>query len=63
VGYDVSVDNKTFLITEFVNLKIKLTQFFRCVHKNRVYVCVFIRVSAIRVYRYIYLYCIFWKKN
>jgi hypothetical protein len=42
-GYDVSVDNKMFLIIDFVNLKIKSTQFFRCVHKDRVYVCILIR--------------------
>jgi hypothetical protein len=44
---DVTIDSKTlFLITDFVNLKIKLTQSFRYAHKNRMYVCVFIMVTA-----------------
>jgi hypothetical protein len=37
---DVPVDSKTFLVTNFVNLKIKLTQSFECVYRDRV--CVFI---------------------
>jgi hypothetical protein len=50
VGGDVPVDNETFLITDFVNLKIKSAQSFECAHMGRVYVCVcvciFIGVSA-----------------
>jgi hypothetical protein len=39
---DVSVDSETLLVTDFVNLKIKLVQFFEGAHKDRVYICVFI---------------------
>jgi hypothetical protein len=40
------VDNEVFLVTDFVNLKIKPAQSFRCVHKSRVCVRIFIGVSA-----------------
>jgi hypothetical protein len=46
VGDDVAVDNKTFLVTDFINLKIKPTQSFGCAHRGRVYTHVFIGVSA-----------------
>jgi hypothetical protein len=39
-GGDVSVDSDTFLVTDFVNLKIKSVQSFRCAHRNRV--CMFL---------------------
>jgi hypothetical protein len=44
---DVPIDSKTFLMTDFVNLKIKLTQFFRDTHRDRIY-----------IYKYLYLYYI-----
>jgi hypothetical protein len=43
---DVPVDNETFLMTDFVNLKIKPAQSFKCVHKVSVCVRVFIGVSV-----------------
>jgi hypothetical protein len=43
---DVSVDSETFLMTDFVNLKIKPTQSFGCAHKDRVCVYMFIEVSV-----------------
>jgi hypothetical protein len=46
VGDDVPIDNETFLMTDFVNLKIKPTQSFRCAHRSRVYVRVFIGMSV-----------------
>jgi hypothetical protein len=47
VRHDVPIDNKTFfLVIDFVNLKIKPTQSFRCAHKNRMYVHIFIMVTA-----------------
>jgi hypothetical protein len=46
VGGDVSVDSETFLMTNFVNLKIKPAQSFRGTHRGRVCVCVFIGMSA-----------------
>jgi hypothetical protein len=60
VGDDVSVDSKMLLMTDFINLKIKLTQSFRCAYMDRVCVHVIIDVS---VYEYLCLYCIFFKKN
>jgi hypothetical protein len=42
IGDDVPIDRKTFLVTDFVNLKIKLTQFFGGAHISRVYVLVLI---------------------
>jgi hypothetical protein len=52
---DVPVDNETFLVTDFMNLKIKLTQSYRGtyrgtvfegVYRGRVYAHVFIRVGT-----------------
>jgi hypothetical protein len=43
---NVSVDNDVLLVTDFVNLKIKSAQSFRNVHRGRIYVYVFIYVSA-----------------
>jgi hypothetical protein len=40
------VDSETLLMTDFVNLKIKPTQSFRCAHRGRVCVRVFIWVNA-----------------
>jgi hypothetical protein len=42
---DVPVDSETFLVTDFVNLKIKSAQFFRGVHKNKVYISIFIKMN------------------
>jgi hypothetical protein len=36
VGGDASVHSDTLLMIDFVNLKIKLTQSFRCAHRGRV---------------------------
>jgi hypothetical protein len=44
---DVSVNRKTLLMTDFVNLKIKLTQSFECTHISRVYVRVFIGMNVV----------------
>jgi hypothetical protein len=57
VGGNVSV-NKTFLVTDFMNLKIKSAQSFRYVYRDRV--CV-LRVSA-RMYISICIYIVFLKK-
>jgi hypothetical protein len=43
---DVPVDSETLFVTAFVNLKIKPVQSFRGAHKGRVFVRVFIGVSA-----------------
>jgi hypothetical protein len=39
------VDSETFLVIDFMNLKIKLAQSFRGAHKSKVYMRVFIGVS------------------
>jgi hypothetical protein len=62
VGGDVSVDSETLSVTDFVNLKIKPAQFFRCAHKGRVCVRVFIGVSA-HTCMSIYVCKVFLKKN
>jgi hypothetical protein len=46
MGSDVPIDSETFLVTDFINLKIKSTQSFGGAHRGRVYVCVFIGVNA-----------------
>jgi hypothetical protein len=46
VGGDVPIDSKALLMTDFVNLKIKPAQSFEGAHRGRVYVRVFIGVSA-----------------
>jgi hypothetical protein len=53
--HNVFVDSETFLMTDFVNLKIRAAQFFRDAHRERVRV--FIRVSGSYVYDYICLNC------
>jgi hypothetical protein len=46
VGDDIPVDSDVLLVTDFVNLKIKLTQSFRGVHRDRMYVHLFIGVNT-----------------
>jgi hypothetical protein len=59
---DVPVDSETLLVTDFMNLKIKLTQSFRCDHRGKVYVCVFIWIS-VHTYMSICVVCtVFLKK-
>jgi hypothetical protein len=60
VGGNVPINNETFLMTDFVNLKIKPTQSFRDAHRDMMYICVFIRLSK---HIYIYLYLCFLKKK
>jgi hypothetical protein len=62
VRYNVPVDSETRLVTDFVNLKIKLTQSFRSAHKCKMYVRMFIGVSA-RTYMIICVCIIFLKKK
>jgi hypothetical protein len=59
VGGDVSVDSETLLVANFVNLKIKPTQYFRVAHKVRGCMRVFIEVDM-SIY---VLYYIFFKKK
>jgi hypothetical protein len=62
VGCDVPIDSETLLLSDFINLKIKLTQSFRCVQRDRVCVRVFIEVSD-HMYMSIYIYTVFIKKS
>jgi hypothetical protein len=39
---DVPVDSESFLMTDFVNLKIKLSQSFRYAHIDMIYIYIFI---------------------
>jgi hypothetical protein len=34
MGGDTSIDSKTLLMTNFINLKIKSTQYFKYAHKD-----------------------------
>jgi hypothetical protein len=43
---DVPIDSETLLVTDFMNLKIKPAQSFGCAHRGRLYMHMFIRVSA-----------------
>jgi hypothetical protein len=62
VGGDALIDSETLLVTDFVNLKIKLTQSFRGAHKDKVCVRVFIGVSG-RTYMNICVFTVFLKKS
>jgi hypothetical protein len=42
---DVLVDSEVLFVTDVMNLKIKLIQFFKCVHRCSMYAYVFIDVS------------------
>jgi hypothetical protein len=46
---DVSVGSDALLVTDFVNLKIKLTQSFGCAYRSRMCVRIFIGLSAHRL--------------
>jgi hypothetical protein len=61
VGGDVPVDSEALLVTDFVNLKIKPTQSFEGAHRGRVYVRVFIGMSA-HTYMSICICTVFLKK-
>jgi hypothetical protein len=62
VGGDVPIDSKTLLVTDFMNLKIKPTQSFRCAHISKMCVRVFIGVSA-HTCMSIYVCIVFLKKK
>jgi glucan phosphoethanolaminetransferase (alkaline phosphatase superfamily) len=59
---DISVDSEALLVTDFINLKIKLAQSFRVAHMGRVCVHVFIEVS-VRMCINIYVYTVFLNKR
>jgi hypothetical protein len=59
---DVLVDNEIFLMTDFVNLKIKSAQSFRGAHKGKIYVRIFIGLS-VHTCMNICIYTVFLKKG
>jgi hypothetical protein len=62
VGDNISIDSEVLLVTNFVNLKIKSAQSFKDVYRGRVYVRVFIGVSA-HTCMSICVYTVFLKKR
>jgi hypothetical protein len=52
------VGGESFLLTDFVNIKIKLTQSFGGAHRDRVCMYIFIGVSA-HTYMTIYIFTVF----
>jgi hypothetical protein len=38
---DIPIDSETLLVTDFMNLKINLTQSFKDDHRSRIYVCIY----------------------
>jgi hypothetical protein len=46
VRCDVFIDSETLLMTDFVNLKIKLTQSFKSTYRNRVCMYIFIGINT-----------------
>jgi hypothetical protein len=59
---DVPVDSESLLVTDFVNLKIKSIQSFRYIHKDRMYIRMFIGVIGY-TYISIYIFTMFLKKK
>jgi hypothetical protein len=52
---DVFIDNRMLLVTDFVDLKIKLSKSFRNTHRSMLYVRMFIWMSAY-IYMSIYFF-------
>jgi hypothetical protein len=57
VADDVPVDSEVFLLTDFINLKIKSAQPSRGDHRGEVYICVYSDKCSY-IYEYLYLYYI-----
>jgi hypothetical protein len=62
VGGDVPVDSETLLVTDFMDLKIKLTQSFKDGHRDMVYIYIFIKINNDTCIN-IYIYNVFLNKN
>jgi hypothetical protein len=60
---DVTVDSEVFFVTDFVNLKIKPAQSFRCAHRGRVCERMFIEVVSARTFISICVCTMFLKKH
>jgi hypothetical protein len=57
VGGDVPVDSEALLVTDFMNIKIKLAQSFKDAHSGKICVCVYMSEYSY-VYEYLCLYCV-----
>jgi hypothetical protein len=55
------INNESFLVTDFVNLKIKLTQSFKNIYRGKSYVYIFIGIGS-HIYLNIYIYTILIKQ-
>jgi hypothetical protein len=44
---NILIDNETFLVTDFVNLKIKSTQSFKVIYRVRMYTRILIEMSRL----------------
>jgi hypothetical protein len=62
VGGDIPVDSEALLVTDFMNLKINSTQSFRDAHRGRMYMRMFVELSA-HTYMSIYVCTVFLKKT
>jgi hypothetical protein len=62
VGDDVPIDNDVFLMTDFMNLRIKSAHSFICVHRDMICICMLIEIN-IYTNMNIYVYTIFLKKH
>jgi hypothetical protein len=62
VENDIFIHSDTLLVTDFVNLRIKLAQSFKYAHKERLRACVHMGECS-DVYEDLYLYCISHKKD
>jgi hypothetical protein len=52
MGGDALINSETLLLTDFINLKIKSTQFFRCAYRDKLCENIFIKIND---YMYKYL--------
>jgi hypothetical protein len=59
VGDDITVDSETLFVTDFVNFKIKPTQYFKYTHKNKMYIHMF----HMNIYTYMISTTVFLKKR
>jgi hypothetical protein len=53
----IFIDSEIFLVTDFLNLKIKLTQSFKSTRINRIYIYIYKNIYSY-IYKYVSLYCI-----
>jgi hypothetical protein len=57
MGGDIPIDSETFLVIDFMNLKIKSSQSFECARKDSVCIHMFIEMNA-HMSMIIYIYSV-----